>query len=321
MARTIGIVLAIHQSGIRLGRYTFSGLPIATYSPGLDFRSVFTKADGTVLARAYNTNVIYQQTSPGIFTNSGISLTDGTLDPQSSVVLNGAGTEYDAMSGGVVSRWSTNGTYLGSIKLQGFGSVSGETTSPQNRGLAAFGNVWLTYNGGGVVSAWDSSGNRMFQTVLPGAGTSFDSDYSFSYCNGKVFIVDVAGGKWRGYDISGGASVAVLSAEPSAAWNSDVTNKIMGTGSLPRVDLISVTGSTPTLAQLRSYQSVMVYSDGSFNDSVALGNVLADYIDQGGGVVLQTFSFYSGAGLGILGRVTNGYLPFTTCKLCKPGQA
>jgi hypothetical protein len=306
-------------SGIRLGRYTSSGLPIATYSPGLDFRSIFTKADGTVLARAYNTNVIYQQTSPGVFANSGISLTNGTLDPQSSVVLNGAGTEYDATSGGVVSRWSTNGSYLGSIKLQGFGSVSGETTSPQSRGLAAFGNVWLTYNGGGVVSAWDFSGNRVFQTVLPGAGTSFDSDYSFSYCNGKVFIVDVAGGKWRGYDISGGASVAVLSAEPSAAWNSDVTNKIMGTGSLPRVDLISVTGSTPTLAQLRSYQSVMVYSDGSFNDSVALGNVLADYIDQGGGVVLQTFSFYSGAGLGILGRATNGYLPFTTSSYASPG--
>jgi hypothetical protein len=63
----------------------------------------------------------------------------------------------------------------------------------------------------------------------------------------------------------------------------------------------------------------MVYSDGSFNDSVALGNVLADYIDQGGGVVLQTFSFYSGAGLGILGRATNGYLPFTTSSYASPG--
>ncbi len=308
------------SSGIRLGRYTLPGALIATYSPGLDFRSVFTRADGTVLARAYNDSTIYQQTSPGVFINSGITLTGGTLNSQSAAVLNGACTEYDAMSGGVVSRWTTNGTYLGSVNLNGFGSLSGETIFPQNRGLAAFGNLWLTYNGGGILSAWDTSGNRLFQTLLPGAGTSFDSDYSFSCCNGKVFIVDVAGGLWRAFDISSGAAVAVLTAESTTAWNTDVASKLMGVGSLPKVDIISVTGSTPSLAQLRSYQSVMVYSDGNFNDSVAMGNVLADYIDQGGGVVIQTFGFYNGSGLGLLGRISNGYLPFTTASYTAPGN-
>src|SRR5262249_2254807 len=160
-------------------------------------------------ARQYNSPIIYQQTSPGVFANSGVSLTGGSLDPQSSVVLNGAGTEFDAMSGGIVSRWNTNGAYLGSVNLQGFGSVSGAINTPQNRGLAAFGNYWLTYNGGGVLSAWDYSGNRLFQTVLPGAGTTSASDYSFSCCNGKVFIVDISGGLWRSFDIFSGASVAV----------------------------------------------------------------------------------------------------------------
>jgi hypothetical protein len=52
--------------GLRLGNYSASGALLGTYSPGLDFRSIMTTAGGTVLARAFNTNVIYQQTSPGI---------------------------------------------------------------------------------------------------------------------------------------------------------------------------------------------------------------------------------------------------------------
>ena len=299
-------------NGARLAAYGLSGTTKATYAPGLDFRSLMTEPNGTLLARAFDNPVIYVMASPGVFTNSGITLTGGSLDPQSSVVLNGAATEFDAMSGGVVSRWDTNGAYLGSVLLTGFGSLAGESGSPQDRGLAALGNFWLTYNGAGVVSIWDTNGNRLTQLALPGAGASNDSEWSFSYCNGKVFIVDVAGGTWRGFNLFAGASVAVLAAESQNTYNSDVTNKIASVGSLPRVDLFQVaSGPIPTLAQLRSYQSVMIFSDDDFSDPVALGNVLADYIDQGGGAVLQTFAFTTSPGLGPQGRVsTNGYLPF-----------
>ena len=299
----------------RVARYGLTGALISTNAATLDFRSLITRADGTVLARAYSSGVIYQQTSPGTFVSSGITLTGGTLDVQSSVVLNGAGSEFDAMSGGVVSRWSTNGSYLGSVNLIGFGSVPNETVYPQNRGLAAMGNLWLTYNGSNILSIWNTAGNRIAQVTLPGAGTSFDSNHGFSFCNGKVFIVDASGGKWRGFDLVTGASVAVVSSETTAAWNSDVTNKIAGVGTGPTVDFIPVaTGSpVPLLKQLRNYQSVLVYSDQGFNDNVSLGNVLADYEDQGGGVALATFVFYTTGGLSIQGRLlTGGYLPFTT---------
>ena len=296
-----------------------TGALIATYSPGLDFRSLTTKADGTLLARTYNSGVIYQQTSPGVFASSGVTLTGGILDRQASFVLNGAGTEFNDMSSGVISRWSTNGTYLGTVNLIGYGAIAGENVYPQNRGLAVMGNLWLTYNGTNILSIWDAAGNRIAQVALPSAGTSLDAGFSFSYCNGKVFIMDNSGGTWRRFDLYTGASAAVLVADNTTAWNSDVTNKIIGVGSLPKVDLILVTGATPSLAQLRSYQSVMVYPDANFNDSTAMGNVLADYLDQGGGVVLQTFGFYNGAGLGIQGRLTNGYLPFTTASYTSPG--
>jgi len=300
-------------SGTRLASYSLSGQLVATYSPGLDFRSLTTEPNGTVLARAYDSGVIYVMTSPGVFTSSGVTLTGGSLDPQSSVVLNGTANEFDAVSGGVVSRWSTNGTYLGAVNLIGFGAVPGEQASPQSRGLAALGNLWLTYNGAGVLSLWDVSGNRVTELALPGAGSSNDSDWSFSFCNGKVFIVDVAGSTWRGFDLFGGATVAVLAAEANTNWTADVISKISGVGSLPGVNLIPVISPSPipNLAQLRACQAVLVFSDNPFTDPVAMGNVLADYIDQGGGVVLQTFAFYDAGGYGIQGRVsTNGYLPF-----------
>jgi hypothetical protein len=122
------------------------------------------------------------------------------LDAQSSVVLNSAGTEYDAMSGGLVSRWALNGSSLGSVSLSGFGSQNSENTYPADRGLAAAGGYWLTYSNG-FLSAWDASGNRVDQTTLVGAGTTFDSHLSFSYTNGMAFVVDTSNSWWRGYDI------------------------------------------------------------------------------------------------------------------------
>ena len=49
---------------------------------------------------------------------------------------------------------------------------------------------------------------------------------------------------------------------------------------------------TPTLATLQQYSAVLVYSNCAFNNSAALGDVLADYVDGGGHVVVATFSFW-----------------------------
>lgn len=89
-----------------------------------------------------------------------------------------------------------------------------------------------------------------------------------------------------------GLGVAVLGAEPNVAWRTDVKDKLIGTGLM--VDDISVInsegGSTPTLAELRNYFAVLVYSDGNFLDSNTLGDNLAAYVDGGDGVVLDVFT-------------------------------
>jgi hypothetical protein len=75
------------------------------------------------------------------------------------------------------------------------------------------------------------------------------------------------------------------------------------------VDYFDTRGGTPTLAQLSAYSAVMTWANYSHADRVALGDVLADYVDAGGRVILSAFSTYtSGNSLG--GRImTSGYSP------------
>jgi hypothetical protein len=84
-----------------------------------------------------------------------------------------------------------------------------------------------------------------------------------------------------------------------------------------QVDLIAQSNA-PTLETLCQYQSVLVYSDlyngYSFNDYNSLGNVLADYIDLGGGVVLGYGAYYyTSYGIGGRFQTDNYYvMPYGT---------
>jgi hypothetical protein len=191
-------------SGVRYAQYTSGGALVNTFSPGLDFRSVFTDGAGDVYAREYLNSAIYKQGAPGVFSPYA-TLSGGSLDSQSAVVLDSAGTRYIAMEAGTVYQWDLAGSYMGSLGLVGWGG--GDTGYPQDRGIAAAGGYYLTYGGSGVLSAWDPvTGNRVDQTTLLGAGTGFDSYFSLSYAGGRVWVVDEPGGMWRGYEVGlGGA--------------------------------------------------------------------------------------------------------------------
>jgi probable HAF family extracellular repeat protein len=107
-------------------------------------------------------------------------------------------------------------------------------------------------------------------------------------------------------------AVAVL-AVASALVNDDVRTKIRSTGLFRRVDVYDVSRDMPlpSLSQLQAYQAVLVYSTDLFNSSIGIGNRLADYVDQGGGVVVAAFSF-SRSYSGLEGRLATGdYLPWS----------
>lgn len=111
--------------------------------------------------------------------------------------------------------------------------------------------------------------------------------------------------------LSGGGNdaerVAILGAPGDPTWLNDVVAKVQSTGLFTTVDSFNVSSVTPTLAQLLTYDSVLVFSNAGFADPTTLGNNLADYVDAGGGVVVNTFAvsgFFSGSRW-----VTGGYSP------------
>jgi len=77
------------------------------------------------------------------------------------------------------------------------------------------------------------------------------------------------------------------------------------------VDFFDAVGATPTVNQLSAYDVVIPVSDTAWADSAALGNNLADYLDEDGAVVALNFSSHDSVGAGIQGRYrVDGYAPF-----------
>ncbi len=76
------------------------------------------------------------------------------------------------------------------------------------------------------------------------------------------------------------------------------------------VDAMDVRATTPTLGDLLAYDVVVTWSNYPYADPIAMGNVLADYVDAGGAVVHSVFNWY-GSPFGLAGRfMTDGYSPF-----------
>lgn len=76
-----------------------------------------------------------------------------------------------------------------------------------------------------------------------------------------------------------------------AACMDDICNKLRAAG-LPRVDGLFCQKRIPTLEELQRYCAVLVYSYNSsaFLDGGQMGDLLADYVDNGGGVVVTVFT-------------------------------
>jgi hypothetical protein len=193
------------SSGTRYAQYDAAGNLISSYAPGLDFRSVFTGSSGTVYAREYANRTIYQQGAAGSFFDSGTSLSGGSLDNQSSVVINSAGTEFIAHSGGTVSRWGIGGNYIGSVTLDGYSG-----SYPDNRGIVSIGNYYGTY-ANGQLSLWGFSGTLLDTALMLDSGWDSDTEFSLSYANDMLFLIDDAGGTWRGYELN-------IIPIPAAVW-------------------------------------------------------------------------------------------------------
>jgi len=107
---------------------------------------------------------------------------------------------------------------------------------------------------------------------------------------------------------SGSIKVALLGADSALRLN-DVQAYLVPFSDFVLVDTFDVSSSTPSLSTLLNYDAVLVWSNFNFFNPVALGDVLADYADLGGGIVLATFVWY-GPSWDLEGRIMADYSPF-----------
>jgi hypothetical protein len=98
-----------------------------------------------------------------------------------------------------------------------------------------------------------------------------------------------------------------------AGTPNQLMGQILAEPDVTAVDLFDAFSGTPTLALLEQYDIVYAFSNNVWFDAVAMGDVLADYEDGGGVVVVSTFAWDNRGGWLLQGRwVTDGYSPYNS---------
>ena len=186
-------------------------------------------------------------------------------------------------------------------------------------------NNWST---GKIVTApLDANGDPIVantQDVIVGFGVSegpfidpLTGDLLFWSANngGSIFLV-------RGFQVPstpgptptptpGPCQFRVLIAYSDAHPPTLMFNEILAESGVSQVDLFDAGAATPTLQQLQQYDIVFTFSNNIWNDAVAMGNVLADYEDAGGVVVVGNHAWANDGGWLLQGRwMTGGYSPY-----------
>lgn len=107
-----------------------------------------------------------------------------------------------------------------------------------------------------------------------------------------------------------GFDVAVLAADSSATRRLEVINRLAEDPRVDSVTSLSVDRAAPPIdaATLGRFDAVVVYTRSRPANASRVGDALADYVDEGGGVVLAGFATH--ANLGLAGRITeDAYQP------------
>jgi subtilisin-like proprotein convertase family protein/N-acetylneuraminic acid mutarotase len=150
-------------------------------------------------------------------------------------------------------------------------------------------------------------------------GPSQNQDRSFQGGTAIRNIV-VSGGGYSAFnsvsttEVSVGTALRVLIVyDDSNTAPAALRTQLLAQSGVGTVDTFNGQTGTPTLAQLRAYDVVVVVSGNtSWSSAATLGNNLADYLDNGGVAVVFNFAWY-GTGPGVEGRwLTGGYTPYAS---------
>jgi hypothetical protein len=127
-----------------------------------------------------------------------------------------------------------------------------------------------------------------------------------SYTNHAARRASAPAGPPRSASAPGGLSVLLL----HASYVSEIRNELLSFPDIALVDEINASLTIPPLDALTGYDAVVLVTDLPYADAVAMGDLLADYVDQGGAVVMTLASFI--AGFDVRGRfLSGGYQPLS----------
>lgn len=107
-------------------------------------------------------------------------------------------------------------------------------------------------------------------------------------------------------------NVLVLGTPSTWVWDADVQTVLGVDGRITgRIDVFEISHIDPKPEDLAGYDAVLTYTENPYNNPDVVGDVLADFVDAGGGLVVMAHAFSQSHAIG--GRlVADGYLPFTT---------
>jgi len=130
--------------------------------------------------------------------------------------------------------------------------------------------------------AFLGSGQDTSPTV--GSSVGYDPSMVVSTKSAKPKVVQN-----KNLDVTCQISAAIVAAPGSETWNNDVQAKLLATGRFTTVDVFFYVNGVPTLTQIEGYDAILAYTDYSIY-TTEVGNLLAEYIDNGGAVVTAVFS-------------------------------
>ncbi len=104
-----------------------------------------------------------------------------------------------------------------------------------------------------------------------------------------------------------GLDVLICGADGQAELD-DIQEKLTGTGQFASVSTMNVNWQIPTLPELQTYDAVLVFRGSNYLSAGALGDVMADYVDTGGGVLGMVFEVANfSVSNAMQGRWASGY--------------
>jgi hypothetical protein len=106
-----------------------------------------------------------------------------------------------------------------------------------------------------------------------------------------------------------GTSVVIVISDASIAEADEVKQALLDAGIADVVDCLDARYSTPTLADIENYGCVITWSRSAYADATTWGDVLADYVDVGGAVVVTQLALFTSSAIG--GRFMSELSPLT----------